>query len=203
MNQINKNIDTEETAKASKFQKIIQDNTKLLLGLAIGVLVMTAGIAMASKGFRTQPNESSKQQSINKPAQDTKTEAKQPEVNTQNEVNSNTTSSSSTQAPKVVTAAPASTQAPKVVTAAPASTQAPPPAPTCNISLKESYAYSAYTQVTYENSVHDNWQYSGGAGTMQSSYYAREAGVELARHEAKIAQILAEYQQKLASINCN
>jgi|GEM_PF-4876184 len=189
MNQINKNIDTEETAKASKFQKIIQDNTKLLLGLAIGVLVMTAGIAMASKGYRTQPNESSKQQTINKPAQDTKTEAKQPEVNTQNEVNSNTTSSSSTQAPKVVTAAPAPTQA-------------PPPAPTCNISLKESYTNSYNAQVTYENSVHDNWQYSGGAGTMQSSYYAREAGVELARHEAELAQIIAEYQQNLASINC-
>jgi len=179
-----------ETSGDNKFIKLIKENTKVLMGFAIGILIMTSGIAVASKSVGTKPTE--------QPSKQNTTQGKTVNINDKTEA-----SKPAVPQPTPPTqAATNSYQAPRV--AAPQPSTVPVPAtPTCNISLKESYTNSYNAQVTYENTVHANWRYSGDASTMQSSYYAREQGVELARHEAKLAQLLADYQQKLATINCN
>jgi hypothetical protein len=178
------------TTDDNKLIKLIKENTKVLMGLAIGILIMTAGIAVASNSSKSSPmlqeNKQETNQSESKKIND-KTEAIKP-VETQ-----------PAPAPKANTS---SSQTPVAAALQPNNVTVPA-APTCNISLKESYAKSYNSQVAYENIVHANWRYSGDASTMQSSYYAREKGVELARHEAKLAQLLVDYQQKLSTINCS
>lgn len=183
MSKNNKNIGPKKATGTNKLQKIIKDNSKLLLGLLIGVLVMTAGIAVASKGFKSQTAEPVKSQTVptdKSSVVETKTENKQPEAS---QTAPTAPSSSSQQAPKAAAATPA-----------------PAPAPACNLALKDSYTNSYNTQVSLENSIHNLWH---GDGPVDSSYYAKQQGAEDARHEAKLAQLLADYQQKLASINCN
>ena len=179
-----------ETMVGNKFVKLIKENTKVLMGLAIGILIMTSGIAVASKSAKTstavQENKQETNRSESKNIKDETEVIKPVETQPAPATKANTSSS----------------QAP--VTAALQPNTVPAPAtPTCNISLKGSYTNSYNAQVTYENTVHSNWRYSGDASTMQSSYYAKEKGVELARHEAKLAQLLVDYQQKLSTINCS
>lgn len=185
MNKNSKDIDPKEAAKKNRLQKIINDNYKLLIGLVIGVMIMTAGIAVASKGFKSQSNDPIKKQTNEDKARqvESKNENKQPEESATNPVSP----------------APNSQQAPKapVVNTNPAPA---PPAPSCNTALRTTYTNYYNSQVALENSIHASWR---GEGPVDSSYYARQQGIEDARHEAKLAQLLAEYQQKLASINCN
>lgn len=185
MNNSSKDNDPKEVARKNRLQKAIKDNYKLLIGLVIGVLIMTAGIAVASKGFKSQSNEPIKKQTNeDKVGQvESKNENIQPGANA---TNPGSPAPNNQQAPK----APAVNTNPAPV----------PPAPSCNTALKTTYTNYYNSQVALENSIHASWR---GEGPVDSSYYARQQGIEDARHEAKLAQLLAEYQQKLASINCN
>jgi hypothetical protein len=176
-----------ETTVDNKFIKSIKENTKVLMGLAIGILIMTAGIAVASKSAKTrttvQENKQETKLSESKNIKDETEVIKPVETQPATATKANTSSS---QAPVTAALQPSTVPAPAT--------------PTCNISLKESYTSSYNAQVTYENTVHVNWR---GDAPIQSSYYAKQAGVELARHEAKLAQLLVDYQQKLSTISCS
>lgn len=78
-------------------------------------------------------------------------------------------------------------------------TQSSPPA-TCNEQLKASYTASRDSAIAYENAKHNNWSYGG---PIDSSYYGDAKAAEDARHNAELASIEANYQTKLASINCS
>lgn len=80
-------------------------------------------------------------------------------------------------------------------------TPAQPTTPaTCNEKLKASYAASRDAAIAYENAKHNSWGYGG---PIDSSYYADAKAAEDARHNAELANIEANYQTKLASINCS
>ena len=82
-----------------------------------------------------------------------------------------------------------------------------PPAPTCNQSLKDSYAASYNADVSAENgknasnlqSIADSWN---SRGLLYSGGYQSDVNAENARHQAALSSLLTTYNQELASINC-
>lgn len=77
----------------------------------------------------------------------------------------------------------------------------------CNEVLKFSYQISYNSDVNAENQYHISEISRLGAtyaahGAYDSTFRAGAEQVENTRHEAKLAQLIADYQTKLVSINC-
>ena len=113
--------------------------------------------------------------------------------------NTETTTTQPTQTPTTPQQTTTTTIAPTPVTA-----------PTCNETMKSSYTSLYNSKVNAENAIWynqieawNNYAAGNGVGGAFSGYVQSMINENKPAHDAKLAQLQAQYYQNLASINCN
>lgn len=173
----------------------VRNNYKILIGVLIGVLIATGGIAMATRDSRglkktdtETPTQTNSVKESNLDQSETDTQTVPQENNNPQSTNSNNNSKS---APP-----------PSVTTQS-----VPPPATSCNTTLQQSYTNSYNSSVAYENTRHENEinriaSYWAARGLRYSSYYENDIANEDAIHQNNLVQLQTTFNRNLTSINC-
>lgn len=186
-----------------------------LVPLLIAGTVVAYNIATPSKttSNSTQTEQTTASKNTDKQAADSEQADTTSTDQTASEPTASTSTQSTTETPKTTVTQPtqtATSTTPQQTTTSttPQQTTAPTTTPTCNESMKSSYASLYNSQVNAENASWTNqinaWNdYAAGHGMAFSGYTQSMIDQYKPAHDARLAQLQAQYYQNLASINCN
>ena len=159
MNKSTNKNESKDTSKEGKLKKFFKDNSKIFLGLVIGVLIMTAGLALAA-GIGTS-NKSKKP--ISQQENLGNTDKKEAENTKQEKSDSGQTQSGGSSANGGASSSSSNT---------PSAAPAPTPAPSSPSSVNYSFFAGTYTPQAFPNYPNAGYTGSGNiSGTLNAQGY--------------------------------